>query len=357
MVNDKLLLVGSIPFESAEQVLQLASETLGNHLDSIPDGEVLDRRFWILKMAFQVFNGHPAFETVHRPSSPPGQERLIPSGLDDIWQFRLHPGIKQVGFDMSGWRLGYAKDAQNSYGLFSAMKQEGKVSSETRFQVSLPAVNSVCNPKIFGTDETELAIIRAGFQQAMVEETKKICEIIPANDLAVQFDCALEVTDVHGAAGLPVEGSIERNVEQFEELTKAVADDALLGFHLCFGTFGGWPRFAPPDLDRTVSLANAIFDASSRGIDWIHIPALDTTEDVFYAPLTNLNVGDTRIYLGMVHSMENFEERYRAAQKFLPEFGLGAYCGLGRLAPDDVEESFADHLRAIEIARQVSGTR
>ncbi len=29
--------------------------------------------------------------------------------------------------------------------------------------------------------------------------------------------------------------------------------------------------------------------------------------------------------------MDSLEERYRTARKFLPEFGLGAYCGLGRL--------------------------
>ena len=355
MTSEKLLLVGSVPFESAERVLRLASDMLGGHLDAIPDGEVLDRRFWILRMAFQVFNGHGAFETVHRPKAPPGGERLIPTGLDDVWRFRLRPGIERVSFDMPGWRLGYAKDAQNSYAIFQGMKREGSVPAGTRFQVSLPAVNSVCNPAIFGTDEAELATIRAGFQEAMVAEARKVCEIIPPGELAVQFDCSFEITDVYGGAGLPIEGSIERNVKQFEGLAEAVADEALLGFHFCFGTFGGWPRFAPPDLGRAVQLANATKRAVSRRIDWIHIPALDTSEEAFYAPLSDLDLGDTRTYLGLIHSMDSFEERYRTARKFLPEFGLGAYCGLGRLEPEQVEPSFRDHLRALEIARDVAG--
>ena len=353
MTNEKLLLVGSVPFESAEQVLHMASDMLGGHLDSIPDGEVLDRRFWILRMAFQVFNGHAAFETVHRPAAPPGEERLIPAGLDDVWRFRLRTGIEKVGFDMPGWRLGYAKDAQNSYAIFKAMKRDGKVPGNARFQVSLPAVNSVCNPSIFGTDEAELAIIRAGFQEAMVAEARKVCEVIPPSELAVQFDCSFEVTDVYGGTGLPMEGSIARNVKQFEGLSEAVADDALLGFHLCFGTFGGWPRFTPDDLGRTVELANAIKAASRRRIDWIHMPALDTTDEAFYAPLADLALGDTRVFLGMIHSMESFEARYRVARKFVSEFGLGAYCGLGRLEAGQVEGVFSDHLRAIEIAGEV----
>ena len=142
-------------------------------------------------------------------------------------------------------------------------------------------------------------------------------------------------------------------MQQFEGLTEAVAEEALLGFHLCFGTFGGWPRFAPDDLGRTVKLANAIEGASSRAIDWIHIPALDTTDEAFYAPLADLAVGDTHVFLGMIHSMESFEARYRIARKFVSDFGLGAYCGLGRLEPDQVEGIFSDHLLAVEIARRV----
>ena len=222
------------------------------------------------------------------------------------------------------------------------------------FQVSLPSVNSVCNPAIFGTDLGALAIVRAGFQDAMAAEAAKICEIIPADELAIQFDCSFEVTDVNGGVGLPVEGAVERNVGQFEVLASAVGSGAQLGFHLCFGTFGGWPRFAPETLGQTVALANAIKAACPRRVNWVHIPALDTLEDAFFEPLSDLNLGDTRVYLGLIHSMENFEARYRVAKKHLPEFGLGAYCGLGRLEAGAVAASFDDHLEAIEIARRLS---
>ena len=107
MNQDKLLLVGSVPFESAQEVMLTASDTLGAHLDCIPDGEVLDRRYWVLRMAFRVFNGHGALETIHRPEAAPGAERLIPATREDVWQFRLRPGIKKISFDTPGWRLGY----------------------------------------------------------------------------------------------------------------------------------------------------------------------------------------------------------------------------------------------------------
>jgi hypothetical protein len=353
MLEDRLLLVGSMPFNSAEQVLRIASDRLGDHLDCIPDGEVLDRRYWILRMAFQVFNGHPAFETVHRPDAPAGVEKLIPLGLADMWEFRLRPGIEQVVFDMPGWRLGYAKDAQNSYAVFSSLKRDGRIRPDARFQVSLPAVNSVCNPRIFGTDQAELDIIRAGFAEALIAEIETICEIIPPSQLAIQFDCSFEITDIYGAVGLPIEGSIERNVAQFEALTAAVTPEAQLGFHLCFGTFGGWPRFAPDSLDRTVELANAIVSRSARPIDWIHIPALDTVDPDFYAPLAELEVGSSRIYLGLIHSMHSFADRLAVARRYLPDFGLAGYCGFGRLQPEQVGGCLDEHLQAVSIARSL----
>lgn len=354
MLEDRLLLVGSMPLNSAEQVLLKASAKLGDHLDCIPDGEVLDRRYWILRMAFQVFNGHPALETTHRPAAPEGEEKLIPNGLADMWEFRLRPGIGRISFDMPGWRLGYAKDAQNSYAIFASLKRDGKIRADARFQVSIPAVNSVVNPRIFGTDQEDLAIVRAGFQEALVAEIETICSVIPASELAIQFDCSFEITDIYGAVGLPIEGSIERNVAQFEALTAAVAPGAQLGFHLCFGTFGGWPRFAPDSLDRAVELTNEIVRRSPRPIDWIHIPALDTANPAFYAPLADLDVGDTRIYLGLIHSMDSFAERFAVARRFLPDFGIAGYCGFGRLDPSQIDTCLDEHLHAASIARELA---
>src|SRR5262249_11825890 len=36
-----------------------------------------------------------------------------------------------------------------------------------------------------------------------------------------------------------------------------------------------------------------------------------------------------RVYLGAIHNMAGFEERIAMARKYLPKFGLGAYCGFG----------------------------
>jgi hypothetical protein len=48
--------------------------------------------------------------------------------------------------------------------------------------------------------------------------------------------------------------------------------------------------------------------------------------------------------------MARFKERIAIARKYLPEFGLGAYCGFGRLPVDDLPNVLAGHLKAVEIA-------
>jgi hypothetical protein len=39
------------------------------------------------------------------------------------------------------------------------------------------------------------------------------------------------------------------------------------------------------------------------------------------------------------------------ARKFVPDFGLGAYCGFGRTPPDQLPQLLDDHLKALEMMK------
>ena len=82
----------------------------------------------------------------------------------------------------------------------------------------------------------------------------------------------------------------------------------------------------------------------------MHIPALDRSDEKFYAPLARLAPGDARIYLGLIHSMASFKQRLAAARRFLPAFGLAAYCGFGRIPPEELPQILEDHLTALKLA-------
>jgi hypothetical protein len=346
----ELLLIGSVPYDTVEEVMRNFGGPLGRYLPALPDGEVGERRWWVIRLSYQVFNGHLDLETVARPAPDNGVERLLPRDRSDYWKFQVKGGVKQVRFGDPGWRLGFARDAINSYFVFRTLRERGIIPEGLRFQVSLPLVNSVVRPISFPRPG-DLERVKPGYEAALAAEIAQIVEKIPAKDLALQWDLAQEVIDLYGGEpALPREGAMERNVGQVRNLSRVVPESVALGIHFCFGTYGGWPRFAPDDLGATVAYANACVAAAGRRVDWIHIPTLDTTKDAFYAPLAKLDPKGARVYLGLIHHMGSFKERLAVARKYRPEFGLGAYCGLGRNAPATLPQTLADHLAALKLA-------
>jgi hypothetical protein len=342
-----LLLVGSVPLETAEDVFRSFGARLGPYLSSMPDGEVGERRRWVTRLHYQVFNGHPDLLVTRRPRHENGVERQLPHDESDAWQFKIADGVSEVRFDMLGWRLGFARDAINSYFVFRTLKEQGVLPAHLRFQVSMPLVNSVVAPRTF-PNPGDLERVKPGYEAAMAAELSTILKKIPGPDLAIQWDCSWELTDVYG--GIPEffkTGAIERNVAQVRTLSRDIPEDVHLGFHLCFGTFGGWPRFAPDSLDRAVVLANALVTAAGRRVDWLHIPTLNRIDDAFYAPLAGLQPRGARVFLGAIHSMDSFAQRIAVARKYLPSFGLAAYCGFGRVPPEQLPGILDDHLRAL----------
>ena len=113
-----------------------------------------------------------------------------------------------------------------------------------------------------------------------------------------------------------------------------------------------WPRFAPDDLGAAVDLANAAVVTTGRNVNWIHIPALDRTDDAFYAPLKELKPREARLYLGLIHSMGSFPERLKVARKYAPPFGIAAYCGFGRMSPEMLPQVIDEHIEALQIANE-----
>ncbi len=345
-----LLLVGSIPYDTPEEVFARFGKPLGAHLAAMPDGEVGPRTHWISRIHYQVFALHPDLEIRQRPGLENGAARVNPRNAGDAWLFKVRDGVKKIRFGDPGWRLGYARDAISSYFVFKTLREKGELRKGMRFQVSIASPNSAAPPRLFPTI-ADCEIVREAYLDAVAAEVAMICAKIPHEDLAIQWDCSTEVQDVYGAAPpFTKDGAIERNVAQMRALSPHIPEGVALGYHLCFGTLGGWPRFSPDDLSETVNLANALIEASGRRVDWMHIPALDRLDDAFYAPLAILKSKGARIYLGMVHHMDTFEQRLAIARKFLPDFGLAAYCGLGRTPPSGLGNILDEHRKAVAIA-------
>jgi hypothetical protein len=369
----ELLLVGSIPLDTVEQVFRAIGGPLGPCLAYMPDGEVGDRRYWIDGIAYRVLNGHPEIETQRPAPDEDGVERWRPQGIDDQFRFRVKRGVREVRFGDPGWRLGYTKDAVNSYFVFRQLKKEGVLPAALKFQVCLPLTYSAVTS--FFPDPEDHARIVPGFTAALRAEVAKIIELIPAEDLAIQWDLAVENRYIEATLEREGIATAKREAERLmvpaHKLSPHIPEQVALGYHSCFGTLNGWPSRRPRDLTGSVILLNAAAAASGRRVDFVHLPTLGSAEDAFFTPLQDLDVGGARIYLGAIHHIhgaDGLRRQLQAARRYLPQFGIAAPCGFGRVSerpgrflteegsdvpPDFLEIILRDHVAAVEQLHEV----
>jgi len=342
-VTGDVLLVGSLPFETSEDAFRACGEALGGHAGWLPDGEVGPRTNWVGMLPMLVLGDHPDLEET---LFPPGRTLEQPDrdadigpieDIPGIWNFRVKPG-HDLRFD----DLKYGSFATESYAVFRRLRDEGVIEPGVRFQVSLPAPHSAIDG--FFEDAQQWPQVYAAYREGMRREIATMLDVIPADDLVIQWDAAWEFVDM--AMGeknffafwpkLTVEEKFQRHAEQLDGLGDGIPDETLLGIHWCYGTWGGWPMAAMPDLGLCVRMSNEAKRRIGRRLDYVHMPVAREPTDAFFAPLGDLDIGDTKVFLGMVHhtdGIDEFRHRRDLARAHLRDFGIGSVCGYGRVEP------------------------
>ncbi|MGH7908136.1 MAG: hypothetical protein ACREP6_16065 [Candidatus Binataceae bacterium] len=351
-IDKDLMLVGSIPLDTTEQVFRACAPAIGKDLFCIPDGETGDRLWWTNFQCYRVFLGHPDFDVVRRPDRVNGVENWKPRGYVDQWEFRVKPGMKQVVFGDPGWRLGYTKEAVNSYFIFKTLREQGVIPHDVRFQVCIPLTGSIVEH--YFRNPEDYPIVKPAYEAALRAEIAKMCELIPTADLAIQWDACSEILDLEGFYNwTPKDDKFERLISAVERVSPQIPEEVILGYHFCYGTLGGWPIVAPKDLDLCVRMSNSAVARSGRRVDFVHMPAPhDRTDDAFYAPLKNLKIGDTKLFLGIIHhtdSLDGFKKRLAAARKYTDGFGVASVCGYGRRPIAELAPALEAHRQAAQI--------
>ena len=346
-MSEELLLVGSVPLETCVDVFDACASTVGPYLPAVPDGETNDRIWWVNMLCYRVFQHHPDLITLNRPpKDAEGYPRWKPANVAEMWHFTVAPGVDRIRFA----DLCYATDAIASYKVFRLMRESGRFPPNLRFMVCLPMMASGID--LFFRDPADRPIIYAGFEDAMGREIRRMLEVIPAEDLLIQWDACVEVLDIEGFFPWSQPATAyERNTEPFGRMSAKVPEGVQLGYHLCYGTLGGWPMLKPRDLGLCVRLANEVVAKSGRPVDYVHMPVPRHVVPDYFRPLEDLDTGGTRIYLGLIHDTDDLEAnlgRVRTAKPFLNTFGLSSVCGLGRLEPERVEPSLRLQARIVE---------
>jgi hypothetical protein len=334
-------LCGSVNLEDAEAVFRELSK-VSETLRRVPDGETGPRQQWIMAQ-MERFAANPDFVQTQESGFAYASR---PS-------FRLRDGLapEDASFD-----LGYAAGATESYPLFKRLRDEGKFAPDARFQVSLPTQVAIVGVYI---DPAQQAAIAPVFERTLVNEIAEILKGVPAEDLALQWDVAVEFSRLERPSDLrrgPTD--YEEIVAQLVRLGGLVPEPVQLGYHLCYGDAPDEPGgvghhfMQPRDTSLLVRVANEIVSGVRRPVDWIHMPVpIERDDDAYFAPLDGLSLpAQTRLFLGLVHwqdGVEGTQRRIDAAARHIRGFGVATECGMGR-RPSEVVPTL------LEIQREVT---
>jgi len=324
--NDNVLLVGSVALDSSASVFKNVASALRGQIARIPDGETGPKRaLWITSLARYV-HFHPAFEPAGHTWTP--DSGRLPEGRTAP-KYRLKPNADPSSIEFESF--GLADAAKDSYRVFEEMRVAGQIPADVRFQVSLPTPMALIAGLI---DPDSQARAAAPIEKRLLTEFREICANAPAEDLALQWDICVEVYVWEGVRKVWFDNPKEGCINKIVEISDMVPKGAELGYHFCYTDFR--PRLLDPrDTGVMVEMANRLAARIRRPLDWIHMPVPpERTDDAYYEPLAKLKLPEqTKVYLGLLYLPDGVEgalKRVAVARKFLPSFGVGAECGLGR---------------------------
>ena len=299
LANSDVFLVGSVPVpgDNASDVFRLCGPALGDRVFALPDGEFGPRRMWIGALGQTTFSRHPD---------------LVPDPeLASLFEaYRRKPGLTSISLD--GY-LPYGDAALASYEYFRALRDDGVIARNVRFQVSLPTPHAAIGG-YFG-QIADWPMLQQSYQAAVVADIRRMLEHIPADDLVIQWDYCTELLDIVGAYtgrrefeeywSWSPKTSFSERFEQYTSsayvapLTEFLPDQVLCGYHLCLGTYPKCPMVQADDLGVIVRVANALVANTPRRVDFLHLPVVPGAEKGYFAPLTDLNAESARVFLGL----------------------------------------------------------
>src|SRR4029077_6999173 len=122
---------------------------------------------------------------------------------------------------------------------FRRLREEGVIAPGVRFQLSLPSPHSALDGAF--EDPDQWPQVYAAYIEGIRGEIRKTLETVPADDLVIQWDVALEFLDMYlGEKNyfrfwpkLTPEQKFERHAAQFDELWQEIPDETLVGIHWC----------------------------------------------------------------------------------------------------------------------------
>jgi hypothetical protein len=314
-------LVGGLKAEDAEAAMRTTAGILGRHLHALTDGETGERSQWIW---FQIgkliaIDGIEMAGTHGTPDADNQDYAVFPA-------LSVDASVTELPIRS----LGYADEAEASYAIFRHLRENGVVPDDIKFQVSIPTPYASVVAWIREQDQERFF---GPYADGIANEVAEIARAIPAVDLVIQYDVAVEIGAL--TTNMPAAGALGEKGFVVDSLRDAVArtpQGPERGVHFCYGDYKHRHFTVPTDLSLCVELGNAVSDVA----DFVHMPAdRESARDPgYFEPLRDLSA--RRLALGVIDyegDQERTIELVRAAETGSGgiDFAVATECGMARI--------------------------
>jgi len=340
---------GSVNLADTESVMREIVSRVPVGLRRIPDGETGDRGNWIL---FQMhkFLQSPALVLVQQGDGGAGDYEQTP-------RLRLADGIDPA--QMRWPDIGYADAYLASYDTFAALREQGVIPDGVRFQVEYPTPLASIGAYI--VPEQQAALL-GSYEQAMFADLGRVLAAIPLDEVAVQWDVAVEFGVLEEAFGPGGAQAFDAIIAGLVRCVDQVPAEIPAGLHLCYGDYGHTHFKQPESLALQVRVLNAVSAAAGRPLSFVSftVPQYQRAES-YFAPLAELAVDpDTELNFALVpyHPADQASgttgDQVRLIDAVLAatpggrrDWGVCTECGMGRVAREQVPELLDLHQEII----------
>ena len=170
------------------------------------------------------------------------------------------------------------------------------------------------------------------YGRALLADLDRLLAGIPHDDVAVQWDAAIETVSAEFAPH-----ALDHIAAGLSALLDHVPHDIPTGAHLCYGDAGHRHLTEPDSLASQVRLANAVAQHTERRVDWLSFTVpQDRADEAFFAPIADLLTSPaTELYFALVpYHPDRQADGVTAAQVALIDRHLPAYLGPGGICTE-----------------------
>jgi hypothetical protein len=335
---------GGVHLSDAETVMREIAARVPDGVRRVPDGETGDRQNWI-------------FFQLGKFWQTPGVEKAgaadYTEGYEEMPKVRIAEGADP---DSVVWPdLGYATEYHESFQIFARLRKDGVLPADVRFQVQYPTPLASVNAYFVQDDQDR---IEASYERALFTDLQRLLADIPHDQLAVQWDVAVEFALLEGGFPATESQDFDGIIQRLARCVDEVPTDVPVGLHFCYGDYEHQHFKQPESLATQVRVANALTAAASRPVSWYSFTVPQNRRDeAYFAPLRDLRIGpQTELYLALVPYYPADQEPGTTAEQVRlidshlakDEWGICTECGMARAAPEDVPILLDKHREIIQ---------